>query len=327
MAHYFDSGFSVREPAWHGLATVLDDYPGDWSEARRLAGLDWEPVAEPIYSLSGIDDEGREVYTSLDGWQRTARSDTGTTLGVTTQWYQLISHAEMGEVVEAVLEQPGVKYETAGATHGGSRVWALAYLDEPITLPGDNTATLPYLALTNRHDGTGALRLQSTSVRVVCWNTFSAAEAESDRAGTAFAFSHTKNWREHIEEARAAVKGARDEFARYREVAEHLLGIRVTPKQREMFVREFIPMPEADVVSDRVSKNIEQARQAVRTILDGPTTEHISHTAFGLVSAAGEYLDHYRKCQSRETYFSRQLLNPEKFKGRAVKLAREVAAA
>ena len=40
MGHYFDSGFFVREPAWHGLGAVLPDWPGTFEEARELSGRD-----------------------------------------------------------------------------------------------------------------------------------------------------------------------------------------------------------------------------------------------------------------------------------------------
>src|SRR5215472_5475618 len=38
-----ESMFSVREMPWHREGTVLADYPGDRDEARKLAGLDWDP--------------------------------------------------------------------------------------------------------------------------------------------------------------------------------------------------------------------------------------------------------------------------------------------
>ena len=52
----------------------------------------------------------------------------------------------MGEIVEAVLAQPNVKWETAGVLDRVRSVWCLALLDEPIRLPGDASPTLPYLA-------------------------------------------------------------------------------------------------------------------------------------------------------------------------------------
>ena len=48
----------------------------------------------------------------------------------------------MGEIVEAVLAQPRVSWETAGSLDGGRAVWCLACLDEPITLPGDQSVEI-----------------------------------------------------------------------------------------------------------------------------------------------------------------------------------------
>ena len=96
---------------------------------------------------------------------------------------------------------------TAAAPCGA---WRL--LDEPITLPGDDSPTLPYLAITNRHDGTAACALRATAVRIVCANTFRAAELEGERTGTTFSFIHKSSWRNRIDEARQAVTGARKEM-------------------------------------------------------------------------------------------------------------------
>ena len=132
----------------------------------------------------------------------------------------MIGHGEMGEIVEAVLAQPNVKWETAGVLDGGRAVWCLALLDEPVELPGDDSPTLPYLAITNRHDGTAACALRATAVRIVCANTFRAAELEGERTGATFSFIHKLSWRNRIEEARQAVTGARTEMRRYTELAQ-----------------------------------------------------------------------------------------------------------
>lgn len=326
MSDYFDSGFCVRQPSWHGKETLLADYPGTWDEARKLAGLDWDPVTEPVYTLSGVDEQGQPVFEPVEGWNRIARSDTHATLSLNRTSYALINHREMGEIIEAVLEQPNVKWETAGSVEGGRAVWCLALLDEPVTLPGDDTYTLPYLAVTNRHDGMGACALRSTAVRIVCANTFRGAEMEGERTGTTYSFRHRAGWRDRVKEARDAVTGARREFNAYVELATDLLGVKVTPRQRELFVTEFIPLPPDGLVSDRVAKNVEEARAAVRAILASRTTEAVADSAYGLVQAAGEYLDHVRTARTWETRLGRTLLRPEPLKARALKLAREVAA-
>jgi hypothetical protein len=50
-----DSMFSVREMPWHREGTILAGYPGTWTEARTLAGLDWDPVTSEVYACTGID--------------------------------------------------------------------------------------------------------------------------------------------------------------------------------------------------------------------------------------------------------------------------------
>jgi phage/plasmid-like protein (TIGR03299 family) len=322
-----ESMFSVRQMPWHREGTVIEDYPGNWDEARRLAGLDWDPVSSDVYAMSGINPDGSVAYESVEGWKCISRSDNGTVLSINKDSYTVIDHGEMGEIVEAVLAQPNVKWETAGVLDGGRAVWCLALLDEPVTFPSDDSPTLPYLAITNRHDGTAACALRATAVRIVCANTFRAAELEGERTGATFSFIHRSSWRTRIEEARRAVTGARTEIRRYQELAAELLAIPITLKQRELFVTEFIPKPPDGLVTDRVARNVEEARQALRLIFESKTTEQVSDTAYGLMQAAGEYLDHVRNARSWETRLNRTLIRPEPLKHRALSLIREVVSA
>src|SRR6516165_7591627 len=314
-----ESMFSVRQMPWHREGEILDDYPGTWAEARVLAGLDWEPVPADVYLAywhTGLS----PVYEPVEGWQAICRSDTGTVLSLNKDSYTVIDHGEMGEIIEAVLAQPNVRWETAGVLDGGRAVWCLALLDEPVTLLGDDSPVLPYLAITNRHDGTAACALRATAVRIVCANTFRAAELEGERTGTTFSFIHKASWRSRIEEARQAVTGARTEMRRYTELAAELLGIPINLKQRELFVTQFIPMPPQGLITDRVARNVEEARQALRLIFESKTTEQVAGTGYGLVQAAGEYLDHVRTARSWETRLNRTLIRPEPLKHRALSL-------
>src|SRR5256885_4655956 len=327
MPANIESMFSVRQMPWHREGTIVQDYPGTWAEARTLAGLGWDPVTAPCYAVTGINPDGTGHYEPIEGWKPIPRSDTGAVLSISKDSYTVIDHGEMGEIVEAVLAQPNVRWETAGVLDGGKAVWCLALLDEPVTLPGDESPTLPYLAITNRHDGTAACALRATAVRIVCANTFRAAELEGERTGATFSFIHRSSWRSRIEEARRAVTGARTEIRRYTGLAHELLAIPVSPRQRELFVTEFIPMPPQGLVTDRVARNVEEARSALRLIFESKTTEQVAGSAYGLMQAAGEYLDHVRTARSWETRLNRTLIRPEPLKHRALSLIREVGSA
>jgi phage/plasmid-like protein (TIGR03299 family) len=328
----FEAGMFYRKPAWHGLGTVVDEYPGSWDEARKLGGIEWEPITAPSFGFAGIRADGTPTYDPADAVageyladidkQRIVRNDTGALLGVPTQDYKIISNGDLGRIVEAILGQRNVKFETVVCLTGGKLVATIIKLDEPFTVNGDNSPTYPYLAITTRHDGTGACRAQWTTVRVVCANTFSMAEAEADRDGTVFTFAHDSQWSGRLEEARETLLNLRREFKAYGEFANVLAETKVSAAQERHFVQEFIPTPLG--ISDRVRKNIEEDRDALKAILAGPTCEAVRFTGYGLLQGGTEFLDHVRGYRNRETYMGRQILRPEKRKLQAVNLIREI---
>jgi len=338
VGHEFESGFFVNEPAWHGLGTVLDAYPTR-QEARRLAGLEWEPELVPSFRYSGINKDGVLVHAPGDGvvgdylvdegFSRVVRSDTGATLAHTSDSYTLIGHGEMFDILEMVLRQANVKYETAGVLREGKAVWALARLDEPLTLPGDPSETWPYMVLLNRHDGTGACRLMPTMVRVVCANTFKLAEMLAPRQAT-YKFVHRANWRDRVEEVRDTVRGVRDQVKEYERIAAQLLGTPVSAAQTKEFVDRFVPMPseqdreklDKDVYARRVAK-VEDVRAAVWKIVMSETTRAVAGSAYGWVQAAGEYADHGRQANPELT-FTRSMTKDEPLKKTAMAITREL---
>lgn len=353
MSALVDSMFSVRIAPWHHEGIIIPDYPGNWNEARVLAGLDWEPIEEPVYrklgtnqiqvpelEWYGMDDLQEPLYkvksyntVDVDEFEtnpsdkHVVRSDTREILSVVSDGYTLIDHASMGEIIEAVLGQTNVMWETAGSLNNGKAVWVLVRLDEPIQLPGDDTVTYPYMAITNRHDGTGACALRTTAVRIVCQNTFNMAEMEGQRHGATYAFRHSTKWRDRINEAKEAVTGARKEMQAWKNLATELLGMPINAGQRELFVRAFIPEPPQGLATERVLGNVHEAQQKLRDLFLSPTNEPVIGTAYGLVQAAGEYLDHVRTARTWETRLNRNLMKPEPLKRKAMKLAREIVAA
>lgn len=347
MTAYFDCGFSVREPMWHGLGTVLDAYPESWDDARMAAGLMWEPAEQPVWRrqliLAGGDvpegsvlaesfaDGSAQWFVKLDSFKIVERDDTREVLDVAHIDRGLITHASMGELLDAYTEgwrKSGAKvqFETAGVLKGGRSVYALVRLDEPFTINGDDSATYPFAALLNSHDGSGACKLLPTNIRVVCWNTFSMASALGERTGHQVVLRHTKNVGERIEEAKATLASMRDEAKAWQLLANDLAAINVSDAVVQTFLQEFIPIPEN--TTERI-RNSRAERQAVFMGLynESPTTDAIRGTAYGLVQTAGEYLDHIRPFQSADTYLARTLLSAEPIKAGVVKLVRELATA
>lgn len=344
MPANFASGMFVHDPAWHGLGTVVDNYPQDWPEARKLAGLEWEPLVVPAYGFQGLTKDGKMTfdpaqavagdYIEMPENSRVVRSDTGYQLGVPSKEFPIISHDDVGMILDA-LTQSGkslkakTKYETVVGLEGGRKVAVLVRLDEPVKIAGDPSKTYPFIVLTIRHDGTGACRAQATTIRVVCMNTFSAAEAQADANDAVFVFRHSANWKDRLEEARETILGLRKRTEEYEEFANHLVKVRWHDENTAMFLERFLPM-QAVEMTERVQQNILDARATVKGILASITCEGIRGTAFGPVQAAGEYLDQFRgldkhgEPRNLESRFRRQLIGSETRKSEAVKIVGDI---
>jgi phage/plasmid-like protein (TIGR03299 family) len=366
MPAYFESGFCVRQPSWHGKETLLADYPESWDEARMSAGLMWEPTyldlfvprmipagqaipdgAEVVFgdkaTIRTTFDEGADgrpenvvrwavgatkVHVPVDGHRAIARDDTMEVLATPTDSFNLIYHHQMGGLLDAYVETMGkaggtLKFETAGSVRGGRNVYAVVYLDEPWHAPGDESRTYPYAVLLNAHDGSGACKLITTNVRVVCWNTYQAADSDGQNA---LVIRHTASASDRVENAKVALGAMRDEAEAWRMQAEDLASINVDDALVRTFLDDFIPIPEGATERGREGR---RERQATFMGLDnGPTCGDLPPTAYRLVQAAGEYLDHVRPYRSADTYLSRTMFGTDaKLKAGTIRRIRDLATA
>jgi len=337
-----DRMYSVRSAPWHlGTGTnvlMLDTAPETRTARMEASGQAWTVETEPVYrkltrEVSTFDGWSRgtvesTTYPEVPDWQLLTRSDTGSLLHVARGTYEVVQNVVGHELFEVLSTGARLDDGTGGTVKGGAVCYLAARLDEPQTVNGDTSPIYPYVVVTWAHDGSGAIQARRTNVRVVCWNTLSLSETEARRAGRAFTFRHTARVLERIDEAKRVIAGMRDEAAAFIELSNELAAIPVTDTQRELFVERFIPAPVAEVVSDRVRQNIEDARTAVRGIFSSPTIPEVHrNTAYGLVSAGVEYLDHLRGARNSDTYLGRTLLRDEALKSKLIPMVRELVSA
>ena len=210
-----ESGFGANNmPLWGGLGTCIAEAPTS-ADAIRIAGLDWEVAPKPIY-----DEFGRE----LPGYKVNIRTSDNTALGIVTDRYKIVQNSEAFAFTDELLGH-GVKYETAGSLASGKRIWMLARM-ENTTLAEENID--PFLIFTNSHDGTGAIRVAITPIRVVCQNTLNLALKKANRHWSCV---HKGDIQGKLEEARFTLSSA----DRYMEALEEEFGElklkKVTDKQ------------------------------------------------------------------------------------------------
>lgn len=333
-----DSTFSVREMPWMGLLNgevkVLDDYPT--REVAQATAHPWEAIETPVFRrVIEMTDEGPVAkFEEIEEEKELVRSDGKGHLGVVSATRGLVSINDMYDVAEAVEGADGqVRYETAGSLNGGRQVWVLLRFNDPIVVKGDpNGGVIPFFAIQGGFTrDSGAFRGQAIKTRIVCANTSTGADIEARKSGYEFTFRHSSRVADRIEEAKAAVTLWRESVGVWQNAMEHLIQIKVTPSQREDFVQRFQPMPPKALITDLVERNVERSRAELRAILDGPTSEGIDLTAYGLAQAGLEWSQHYRRTRTTdpvarmETHFKRAMM-PDAKLGRSIfALAQEVA--
>ena len=330
MAHEItatDNLFSTRKPTWHGMGHIFENYPT--REEAQAVAHPWEPMEEPTFTrnLVATEDGIEDRFEELADYKTIKRSDNNSVLGVVGRDYQYISNNELWDIAEA-LEQssPDVMFETGGSLKGGSKVWLMLKLQEPLEVPGDpNGATIPYYTLQNSHDGTGAFRGQATMTRIVCANTAHAADLDAKARGTEFTFRHSKNVKDRIEQARQAVLAWRTGLTDLSEKYEFLLGLSAGYEEVAEFEDRYFPI-DLGVMSDRQIANMQTVRDDWREVLESETNRAVRGTAYGMVQATIEYAEHVRKAHTHETRFKRTYLDRNRIISDAVRIAEKVTA-
>ena len=217
MAANVETMFSVRERPWHGLGTVVESAPSS-KEALELAGLDWQVHQKDISVLWG---------RTIPGYKANVRDIDGAVLGVVTDKYRVVQNEDAFAFTDELLGE-GVKYETAGSLNGGRKVWILARLPREYVISGERIS--PYLVFSNTHDGSGAIRVAITPIRVVCNNTLNLALARAERS---FSMIHTGNINEKFEEAKKTLFMADTYMEELGKEFERLRNIKVSDAQVE----------------------------------------------------------------------------------------------
>jgi len=181
MPANLESMFYVRETPWHGLGMRVEEALNS-KEALVSAGLDWKVTQRPIYTADFVCGSGNVYTTSeqiIPNFKANVRDIDNQVLGVVTDRYKIVQNEEAFAFTDALIGE-GVRYETAGSLQGGRRVWILGKLPENYIIGGERIE--PYMVFSNSHDGTAAIKVAMTPIRVVCQNTLNLAISQAKRS-------------------------------------------------------------------------------------------------------------------------------------------------
>ena len=294
MSANVETMFSNRTKPWHGLGIIVSNALTS-REALTAAGLDWTVEQRKIYTDSGIE---------LPGYLANIRSTDEKVLGVVTERYQVVQNEEAFAFTDELLGQ-GVRYETAGSLQEGKKTWMLAKLPSEYIMLGDRIT--PYLVFSNSHDGSGAIRVAMTPIRVVCQNTLNLALKKAQRC---WSTNHTGDMSLKMEEARQTLLFADSYMEGLGREFEQLAAIKVSDRQVDEMIGQLLPMTEDG--SDMQKKNVTRLRDDIRSrYYDAPDLLDVGKNGYRFINAVSDFATHSRPLREtanfRENLFARTM--------------------
>lgn len=285
MAANVESMFYVRETPWHGLGTKVKEAPAS-RDALILAGLNWKVTQEPIFT---------DTREQIEGYKVNIRDSDRKPLGVVTERYKVIQNEDAFAFTDELLGE-GVKYETAGSLQGGRKVWLLAHMPHEYIISGERIS--PYLLFSNTHDGSGAIKVALTPIRVVCQNTLNLALSSAKRC---WSMIHTGDIRGKMQEARNTLFMAQTYMDELGKEFENLRMKKITDKQVMEYIEILLPME--DNSTPQQTKNIRKLREDMKMrYFDAPDLQHVGNNAYRFVNAVSDFATHAEPLRKTANY-------------------------
>lgn len=295
MSHFIENMAYMGSTPWHGLGNRLSEkQPIEiW---QREAGMDWKIQESPVrFMAESVGNLG--AIHSFPEQKVLYRSDSKEALSVVSQRYQVVQPREVLEFYRDLTERSGYELETAGVLKGGRKLWALARTGQSAALKGKDMVN-GYLLLATSCDGTLATTATPTTIRVVCNNTLTIAV---NGASQAIKVPHSTRFDPRAVKQQLGITVSQWDDFMYR---MRMLAARpVKAHEAKDYLRSVLCEPLTPNPA-RTGFSNERALNKVLSMFEGhgrgAELESAKGTAWGLLNAVTEYVDHERRARSSE---------------------------
>lgn len=310
MAHNIENNMIAykNETPWHGLGVnVSANATG--AEMLIAAGLNWKVQRRALAMSKVVTDaagnmaiDRSEMLTSpLSSYRAIVRSDNDSVFQISTDRYHLVQNEQVIDLFREYCEAGHASMETVGGLNNGAKVWALARLNGGSTTTiGGNDELRGYVLMATSHDGSLRTIAKTTQVRVVCWNTLSAALFSGNgklknQAGT-FQMKHSTKWTaERAAEAKETLGIAMEQIQATNVLSEKLANVKIDHSDWLSFMGRL--MGGDDKVLDPKTADLTNMASDIQNATltsPGAMLKSAKGTLWGAVNGVTYYADHLR---------------------------------
>lgn len=305
MAHEIGRMFYYGERPWHKLGTALNQ-PADIEEALREGGLDWEVEQVPITPAN-------EPASSIPHRMAVVRKDrkpgeAGRVIGVLHPGFRPLQNRAGAKLFDALLGRGERVYHTGGYLRHGEVVWLLARIPRDIKVQ-DGDVVEPYLLFSNSHDGSQAIDIRLTTIRVVCQNTLTLAL--SGKAQKVFRRGHNDSYAVLKEEAKGFFNFVTQQCDHAQALFERLSREKCDAAQFRLFLLGLMPDPARPVTAQygsavhqayetrlrKLAADRDEIQAVFREGLPSQGISPVGNTWWGAINAVTAWVDHQQTIQ------------------------------
>ena len=243
------------------------------------------------------------------------------------------SNQETFRFYKAYFDSGNAEIDTVGSLDGARIIWALARLNEKITLPGDDELQ-GYILLASRHEDREKIEIQFLTVRSACNSMLKISSKARPTVKNSFrrVFKSTLPFlsesaqrfdEEMTQKANTTIEMGRTAISNFAKTAQNLVDKNVNEKIAEKYMTEVF---KPDPLKNEGKAAEEQAKENAKSALDafgsapGQNLKSTQMTAWGLLTAVTYTADRLGKTPDsrlRQSWFGPNA----KIKKRALELA------
>lgn len=274
-----------RNP-WHNLGTYVGDEAITAAEAIEAARLDWRVETQDIY-LRQFGPSYNSGISQIEGYRAIVRQDTHATLAIMRDSYVPFQNVDAFKMMDAIVGAGDAIYHTVGSLHGGRRIWLLVRLNGDYKL--DNGEKLDsFILLDTSHDGSTALRMRLTPVRVVCSNTLASATGKK----AAFYARHTTGLIDRVKQARDLLGMNQVFMDRFLEQCNHIAEQAFSTSEMATLTYKLLKLNDDKSIPDQHGIKAAAANAMMESFHSG--AGNYGETKWDAFNAITDYLDYSR---------------------------------
>lgn len=299
---------SRREPAWHGLGTVINAESLTYLEILEEAHmLGWNVrLLSKREAAPTLTFDREDFFVVRNNPFTEGQVDV---LGEVTKRYNVFSNENTFAFGDALVNAgdtrgESMSWETAGAINGGRTIFGSLAIEREIHIDeqGVDDIVKMYLLVTSSHDGSSKLTVLVTPVRVVCQNTLNLAMAGAVQQ---YKIKHTQSMDGKVKEARDTLNLTEKYIEVFEDNSTKLFQTEVTTQQFFEIVKNVHGEEPEDNTKGRQTRWQAKVDKAME-LWAGDTQNGITKTAWGALNALTEQQQWFRgiRKDNLENFFS-----------------------